>query len=326
MFTFLNDGKPPIFYIGEKPVYTTFKKNEKYRIKPFRNSGKYLDSDEFRERYDLTRNEAKEMKRALQSDIVPENKLKTKFYRIRRSLNNRLYTEIDLRGTDKTIEWRYPEKVTEWPGHAITIASSGTGKTFKICAEIEKALKRKKKRKFVFVSPQLNRDLTLKRLLNSKRFAKHFQGVDVGDEALKESEKDLESFWKDDIEKILLDQPEGTMIIIDDIKEAVVAPYLLRFLNKALRTFRHKKLGVHSVQHKIRGARFTSTSFSNVKFVTLFPRGGGRGSQVDFLNEVAGVTRRKARELIEIFSENRYMTLHSWAPNLIFGPKYASFL
>jgi hypothetical protein len=53
MFTYkrTKDKQDPLFYIGEKPVYTQFKKDDKLRIPPFRDTKKYLDSDEFRERY-----------------------------------------------------------------------------------------------------------------------------------------------------------------------------------------------------------------------------------------------------------------------------------
>ena len=77
MFTLKNKGKPPVFFIDNTPVFTAFQKNEKDRIKPFRTGTAYLQSEEFREAYDLSRNEGKEMARALQSNIVPENKLKT---------------------------------------------------------------------------------------------------------------------------------------------------------------------------------------------------------------------------------------------------------
>ena len=149
MFTFKNLGKPPLFFIrksGEdKPVYTTFKKDAKLRIKPFRNSSKYLDSDEFRERYDLSRRESAELKTALRQDKVPEGPLKKEFYRVRRDLNQRLFSEIDLRGTDYEIVWKFPDKVNEWPGSAIVIGSSNSGKTFLQVSHIEEALRRRKK-------------------------------------------------------------------------------------------------------------------------------------------------------------------------------------
>ena len=130
MFTFEKQKDNPLFYIDDQPVYTTFKKEESKRIPPFRDSSKYLDSDEFRERYTLSVRESKELKQSLRSDIVPEGALKTQFYRVRKDLNERLYTEIDLRGTDKEINWRFPQKTNEWPETMIIIGSSGVGKGY----------------------------------------------------------------------------------------------------------------------------------------------------------------------------------------------------
>ena len=101
MFTFKRQDKKhePLFFINDKAVYAQFTKEMKDRIPPFRDSTKYLDSDEFRERYGLSLKESKELKKHLRSNIVPDTKLKAKFYEVRRDLNTRLYNEIDLRGT-----------------------------------------------------------------------------------------------------------------------------------------------------------------------------------------------------------------------------------
>jgi hypothetical protein len=325
MFTFKKQDKNPLFYIDDKPVYTVFKKDSKLRIRPFRDSKKYLDSDEFRERYNLTRKESTELKKAIRSDIVPENNLKGKFYHIRRDLNQRLFTEIDLRGTDHKITWRFPDNVKEWPGTSIIIGSSNSGKTYKILSEIEEALRRPKKRKFVYVSPELNVDTTLKKILNNKRWINYFQGVDVSDDAFKESEKATpDEWWHDSIKPILLEQNPGTCIVLDDAPDSPIHKYLQKFLIKYLRTGRHKKIGVSSIQHNVRGGKWTSQSFSSVKFVSLFVRGSGKGKMVEFLYETLGVGRKKARILVDIFGESgRSMTIHQWSPTIIFGDKYA---
>jgi len=325
MFTFKKQDKNPLFYIDDKPVYTVFKKDSKLRIRPFRDSKKYLDSDEFRERYNLTRKESTELKKAIRSDIVPENNLKGKFYHIRRDLNQRLFTEIDLRGTEHKITWRFPDNVKEWPGTSIIIGSSNSGKTYKILSEIEEALRRPKKRKFVYVSPELNVDTTLKKILNNKRWINYFQGVDVSDDAFKESEKGSpDEWWNDTIKPILFEQNPGTCIVLDDAPDSPIHKYLQKFLIKYLRTGRHKKIGVSSIQHNVRGGKWTSQSFSSVKFVSLFVRGSGKGKMVEFLYETLGVGRKKARILVDIFGESgRSMTIHQWSPTIIFGDKYA---
>ena len=327
MFTF-KQPKPkqePLFYIGPKPVYTQFKKEDKLRIAPFRDSKQYLDSDEFRERYGLSRNDAKELKKSIQSDIVPESKLKGKFYEIRRDLNQRLYNELDLRGTNKEISWKFPQDPKQWATTSLVIGSSGVGKTHLVRMWIEEALKRKKKRKFIYISPECEVDETLKKLRNNKRWKNYFRGIDVSDKAFKDAEQGSANQWWDEvIFPILDDAPEGSTIIMDDAPDAVVYRQLQKFLIKYLRTGRHRKVAVISLQHNVRGGKWTSQSFSSVKTVVLFPRGGGKGRIVDFMNETLGLTRRKANEYCEIFSESgRWMAINSWSPVVLYGPKYA---
>jgi len=327
MFTFkrTKDKQEPIFYIGEKPVYTQFKKEEKLRISPFRDSKKYLDTDEFRERYNLSRNEAKLLKASLRSDIVPETKLKAKFYEVRRDLNQRLYNEIDLRETDKEIHWKFPQDPKKWATTSLVIGSSGVGKTYLVRMWLEEALKRKKKRKFIYVSPEFEIDETLKKLRNNKRWKNYFKGIDVSDKAFKEAEQgSAEDWWDQVIFPILNNAEEGTTIIMDDSPEAVVWRQLQKFLIKYLRTGRHRKVAVVSLQHNIKGGRWTSQSFSSVKTVVLFPRGGGKGKIVEFMTETLGLTRRKASELCELFAESgRWMAINSWSPVVLYGPRYA---
>jgi hypothetical protein len=329
MFTFEKQDASPLFYIDDQPVYTTFKKEESKRIPPFRDSKKYLDSDEFRERYNLNIRESRELKKALRSNIVPDGPLKSHFYRVRKDLNERLYTEIDLRGTDKEINWRFPQKIKEWPETQIIIGSSGVGKTRKILTEIEEALKRRQKRKFVYVSPELNTDLTLKKILNLKRYEKYFQGVDVSDDAYEEWKLQnqgggADQWWDDEIGPILNNLSPGNFVVLDDAPDSFAHKHLQTWLIKYLRTGRHKKVGVGSIQHLVRGRKWTSMSFSAVKWVTLFPRGGGKGKQIEWLYENVGVNRKKGRELVDLFSEHgRWMTIHQWSPTVIFGKKYA---
>jgi len=184
MFTFKKPrpDQNPMFFINDKPVFTQFRKDDKIRIPPFKDSQNFLDSDQFREHYTLTRKEGKVLKKSLHSDIVPEGKfLKDKFYTIRKDLNQRLYNELDLRGSNKSITWKYPPKPKEWSGTTIAIGSSNSGKTFLVSSHIEEALRRKKKRKFIYMSPEFSIDLTLQKLRNNKRWMRYFTGIDVSD-------------------------------------------------------------------------------------------------------------------------------------------------
>ena len=94
MFTYKEHGAP-LFFIDDKPVYTTFDRDPKLRIPPHR-GGKYLQSDEFLEAFNLSKSDARVLREAIQKNVAPEGSLKTKFYEVRRALNRRLFTTIDL--------------------------------------------------------------------------------------------------------------------------------------------------------------------------------------------------------------------------------------
>lgn len=327
MFTFQSDTKKqPLFFINNKPVFHQFKKEQDKRIPPFKDSKKYLDSEEFREQFNLSRKEAKLIKNSLRSDIVPEDnkQLKSKFYSIRKNLNQRLYNEIDLRGTDKVISWKFSENVKEWPGTSVVIGSSASGKTHLVKSWIEDALKRKKKRHFIYLSPEYNIDVTLKKIRNNKRWQKYLKGIDVSDDSLKESEKSPAQWWTDTIKPQLLNAPPGTCIVLDDNKDSEVYKQTRAFMIKYMRTGRHRGVGLVSIQHNIRGGKDTAQAFSSVKNIVLFPRAGGRGKIVDFLHELTGLSLKKAHALAELFGESgRWMSIHNWSPVVLFGPKYA---
>ena len=328
MFTYKKPrpDQTPIFFVNDTPVFTQFRKDDKTRIPPFKESKRFLESDEFREHYSLTRTEGKVLKKSLHSDIVPEGKfLKEKFYSIRKDLNQRLYNELDLRGTDKTISWRYPTNTKEWPGTIICIGSSNSGKSFLISSHIIEALKRKKKRKFIYMSPEFSVDATLQKLRNNRRWQKYFKGIDVSDKAFKDSQKGSpQQWWDDTIYPILRDAEEGTTIIMDDNKDSEVWRQSRSFMTKYMRTGRHRKVGLVSIQHNVRGGQDTAQAYSSVKTIILFPRAGGKGKQVDFLHELTGVSKRRAHELVEIFAESgRWMSIHAWSPVVLYGPKFA---
>ena len=230
-----------------------------------------------------------------------------------------------MRGTNKKITWKYPTNTKEWPGTSLIIGSSSSGKTHLIASQIEEALKRKKKRKFIYVSPEFNIDRTLTKLRNNKRWINYFRGIDVSDKSFELSERGTaDNWWKEDIYPILKDAEEGTCIVLDDSKDSEIWRQSRAFMTKMLRTGRHRGVGLVSIQHNVRGGQDTSQAYSSVKNVILFPRAGGKGKQVDFLHETVGVSRKRAYELVEIFAESgRHMTIHTWSPVVIYGPKYA---
>ena len=147
----------------------------------------------------------------------------------------------------------------------------------------------------------------------------------MSDKAFKESDKGSAEAWWSDVIYPILDQAEpGTTIVLDDAPDSVIYKQLQKFLIKYLRTGRHRKVAIASIQHNVRGGKWTSQSYSSVKNIFLFPRGGGKGKIVEFLNETVGLTRRRAMQLVELFGESgRWMGIHSWSPVVLYGPQYA---
>ena len=70
MFTF-SKSEEILFYINDKPVYAQFQKDPKKRIHPFKDSKQFLGSDEFRERYNLSRMESNEIQRTNEDPMKP---------------------------------------------------------------------------------------------------------------------------------------------------------------------------------------------------------------------------------------------------------------
>ena len=116
--------------------------------------------------------------------------------------------------------------------------------------------------------------------------------------------------------------PKYAHVVLDDPKDSLAAMPLLKWQNTAYRTLRHKDVGMTSIQHSMRGGRWSSQAYSSVKFVHTFPRGSGKGKLVDYLSKDIGVTLRKAREYVNRFADQgRIMTIRMHSPACLIGPK-----
>ena len=109
---------------------------------------------------------------------------------------------------------------------------------------------------------------------------------------------------------------------IDDPKDSLASKQILKLLNKALRTYRHKGIGVTSLQHAIRGRGDTSQSYSSVFGVTLFPAGGGKGKLQAYLADDIGLGIRRAREVVKLFANSgRKLIVRCHTPTALIGDR-----
>ena len=309
------------------PIYYLPRKNKKYRLE-LEDAEEFLRSPEFRIRYRLSDSQHEALVTCILDDKCPEDKgLVRKFYDIREDLENRLYEELIL-GDDQYIRVDFPER-KQWSGHWVTIGSTGSGKTF---SEVSKCIAMLQKpisfrRPIVYVSTELEQDETLKKLM-AKRYEKWVTGVDTSDEAFKEWKDDentgssVQEWFEETILQPIENADKSTHVIFDDSKDSIANKQILHLLNKALRTFRHKKIGVTSLQHSIRGRDWTSQSFSSVFAITLFPAGGGKGKIIQFLADEVGTGIRKAREIVKLFAETgRKMIIRQHSPTALIGDR-----
>ena len=286
----------------------------------------YLKSTEFRDEYKLSVAAAQEISQALlRGDDAPETKgLNNKYFKVKKDLERKLYTEMDLGNSSQVLRVDFPEDAHTWTGLHITIGSSGSGKTYHTLDLILKNLKGPKRwrRNFVYASTELYKDKTLRKLLED-RYADYVTGIDLSDEGFEESSANTVDEWfKNDILPKFKRVPEGGHIVLDDPKDSMAAKQLLQFQNTAFRTLRHKGIGMTSIQHSMRGGRWSSQAYSSVKFVHTFPRGSGKGKLVDYLSKDIGVRLKKAREYVQRFADNgRVMTIRMHSPACLIGPK-----
>ena len=286
----------------------------------------YFKTPEFRDEYKLSVKAAETISRALlRGDDVPDQKgLNNKFFKVKKDLEDKLYNEMDLGNSEQYLRVDFPRDNHSWTGLHVTIGSSGSGKTYHTLDLIMRNIKGPKRyrRRFVYASTELYKDKTLRKLLQD-RYAEYVTGVDLSDDGFEDSQwNTVEEWFKNDILPKFKRLGSGGHIVLDDPKDSKAAKYLLQWQNTAYRTLRHKGIGMTSIQHSMRGGRWSSQAYSSVKFVHTFPRGSGKGKLVDYLSKDIGVRLSQARKYVQRFADNgRVMTIRMHSPACLIGPK-----
>ena len=309
------------------PLYWHPKKEEKYKL-GVEDIDNYLTSEEFRDYYRLSLADASAIAEALKRGRdVPDKShkgLQNKFFKVKKDLNKKLFTEMDLGDSSQYLRVDFPLDNSTWTGLHVTIGSSGSGKTFHTMDMMLRNLNgpKRNRRQICYASTELYKDKTLKKLMGDK-YAGYVTGIDLSDDAFEESEHNsIDEWYHRSILPKLRSVPEGGHIVLDDPKDSPAANFLLKWQNTAYRTLRHKNIGLTSIQHSMRGGRWSSQAYSSVKYVHTFPRGGGKGKLTDYLSKDIGIPLKKAREYVDRFAENgRVLSVRMHNPSCLIGPK-----
>jgi len=311
-----------------KPLYWLPRRNKKYRMS-VEDAPSYLKSDDFRIRYKLSKEDHSALQECLLKDDCPaEGALVKRFYNIREDLENRLYSEMEL-GENQYLRVDLPRDKKVFSNHWVVIGSSNSGKSYWASEQALQSLRGPPagRRPIVWASTELNDDATIKRLL-AGGLKKWVHGIDTSQEAFDNWKDDdnaggVQEWYDKEIKPHLIPEKYGHCYL-DDSPDSPAYKQLMHFQNKAYRTLRHKKVGLTSLQHSIRGNQYTSQAFSSVFGVVTFPRGGGRGKLIRFLADDIGFGVRKARELVASFSDGgRWLLIRMHAPGCLIGPRNA---
>jgi len=295
-------------------------------IKPeLRNSVESLDyffkNEDFRDRYELSEEEANEIQQALNDDCVC-SKHQKKYFKCKRHITDSLYQEMDISDTQNrrfTID--FPEGGDTYGWCCFVCGGSGSGKTYWVVDRIERNLKgpKKNRRHFIYCSAELSLDKTLGKVRDNEKYKEWFHGVDISEEAIKDSELTPEEYYEQNIQMKVDTAPDGTILCCDDYRDSVpeVAERMRRLIDRVQRVGRHRKLGLIFILHKLKSGLWSSQAYSSCKYVVVFPR-SQKNKIRDLLEHDYGFTKKEARRTVSEFAQTgRACWIHCHAPNYI---------
>ena len=277
---------------------------------------KTFNTEKFRDKFKLSHTQADTILGHLKKSTVPEGVLQNKFFKVKRYIDNSLYSSMDLSGSSQRFQLDYPTDREKWPGHIILAAGSNSGKTTEILKMCMRAIDgpEKGRRQILWISNEFNIDKTLEPIKTKQKYLKWFNGIDVSDTTFEGSEHDTpEAFFKSEVKPAIQNLPRGSIIVYDDPCDSPIQKQLLYTINKQLRTARHKGIGIAYIVHRIRSGLWSQQAASTVKYYVLFPK-SGKGKVVEFLLD-HGFTRREAREIVNDYGDcdcrAMYVRLHA---------------
>ena len=312
----MREGKKSI------PIFWNPKKNGDLK-------NKVEDLDAFftphlRDRFELSQEQANIILSHVKAGTVPIS-LQTKFFKVKKFIDESLYSEMDINDSANTFEINFPPGADTWPSNTIIAGATSSGKTYHTKERILRNLNgpKKDRRRFLWFSSEWNTDKTLKELKKDK-YREYLRGTDISDSALNDSDHaNAKEFFAYEVELACENAIPGTVFIFDDpvdSAEGLQAP-IRHLINKSLRVSRHKQNGLIFILHRIRSGAWSVQGHNSCKFFTLFPR-SQKGKCIQFLNQDMGLTLREARRMVADFgASGRAMTVQLFAPNLLIGDK-----
>ena len=325
MLTFQKEGGTPIAILvdgkSETPIYW-FPFKEAARKIQVANIQEY-NSEEFRDRFNLSAGQAEEIMKHIVAKTTPEGPLQNKFFQVKKFISDSLFSEIDLRDSPGQV-LKYPIPDKDFIGHEAIVGSTNSGKTFHI---LQKCLAnitgpKRKRREWIWISAEWAKDVTIKPLREKLRFQKYVTGIDVSEQAFQNSEhSSRDAFFEHEVKAAVDYAAPRTCVVCDDFQDSCCAPQMRGWINQALRVSRHRKVSFIIIFHNIRAGSFSAQAHNSVARFTVFPR-SQRGKIIMYINKDHGIPLQRCRDIVDDFAsqrKGRAMTINLHAPNFFGG-------
>jgi hypothetical protein len=279
-----------------------------------------FNTEEFRDKFRLSKNQAEEIIKHLKSNSCPENHLQSKHFQVKRFIEDSLYTQMDLSDSpNQQLEVCFPKGAQSWGELSLICGASSSGKTWHCVDKMLRNLNgpAENRRQFAVISNEWNKDKTLE-LLKDEKYRSYVTGIDISENALEMSQHATpEEYFRNEVQGILDYAERGTVILIDDAMDSCCARILRTKINRMLRTSRHDDVGLMFILHSIRSGLWSSQASSSCKWFVLFPR-SQKGKVRDFLNKELGCTLQEARDHVHNFSQSgRAMSVRLFSPQCL---------
>ena len=286
---------------------------------------KGFDSEAFRDRFGLSPGQSNEILDHLNSSTTPEGPLQKVFFKIKRFIEDRLYSEMNLGKSNQELVLPYPPGNDTWGELMLCCGASSSGKSHYLFQRVKDNLDgpEKNRRRFTIISNEYNKDKTIDKLgLRSEKYRNNIHGIDVSESSLENSPHDTgQQFYDKEVKPFIDEARPGQILIFDDSQDACCNVQLRHIINRLQRCARHDGVGLAFILHCIRSGIWSSQASSSCKYFVLFPR-SQRGKCRDFLNKELGCTLGEAREHVYDFAQSgRAMTVRLFSPQCLIGEK-----
>ena len=279
---------------------------------------------QLRDQFELSKGQADDILEHLRAGTVSE-KNQSKFFKVKKFLEDALYTEMNVSDTPFSFETNFPPGSDSWGNNEICCGATSCGKSYHISRRCLRNMDGPKndRRRFLWFSSEFNSDATLKELKKDK-YQEYFSGTEISDAAVKDSDHaNVQDFFDYEIAMKWDHAPPGTVAVFDDPVDAAEGLQLpiRNLINRALRVSRHARKSVCFILHRIRSGAWSVQGSNSAKFFTLFPR-SQKGKCCQFLRDDMGLTLKEARRNVADFgATGRAMSVQLFSPNALIGPK-----